>query len=88
MYIPSEKCSYILCRPEYLLMDAMEVKNKVEFSRSAVNKKTEQEIVEGVLGNNENETTKEGTEVFETDISTEPVTINVKPFLKKINQLF
>ena len=35
-------------------IDAMEVKNRVEFSRSTVNKKTEQEIVEGVLGNNDN----------------------------------
>ncbi len=60
-------------------IDAMEVKNKVEFSKSAVSKKTEQEIVEGVLGNDGNESAKEGTEVFETDISTEPVTINVKP---------
>ncbi len=60
-------------------IDAMEVKNKVEFSKSAVNKKTEQEIVEGVLGNDNTESTKEGTELFETDISTEPVTISVKP---------
>ena len=30
-------------------IDEMEVKNKVEFSKSIVNKKTEQEIVEGVL---------------------------------------
>ncbi len=60
-------------------IDAMEVKNKVEFSKSLVSKKTEQEIVEGVLGSDGNESAKEGTEVFETDISTEPVTINVKP---------
>lgn len=60
-------------------IDAMEVKNSVEFSKSAVNRKTEQEIVEGVLGNNGNETPVEGTEVFETAISTAPVTINVKP---------
>ena len=30
-------------------IDAMEVKNKVEFSRSVVNKKAEQEIIEGVV---------------------------------------
>jgi BatD DUF11 like domain len=60
-------------------IDAIEVKNKVEFSRSAVNKKTEQEIVEGVLGNNEWDEKKENTEEFESSMSTEPVTINVKP---------
>jgi BatD DUF11 like domain len=64
-------------------VDAMQVKNKVEFSRSVVNKKTEQEVVEGVLGKGETETPAEGTEVFETDISTEPVTINVKPVPEK-----
>ncbi|MDZ4808281.1 MAG: BatD family protein [Bacteroidota bacterium] len=66
-------------------IDAMEVKNKVEFSKSAVNKKTEQEIVEGVFGNNDNESAKEGMEAFETDISTEPVTISVKP-LPSVNK--
>lgn len=64
-------------------IDAMQVNNKVEFSRSAVNKKTEQEIVEGVLGNNDNEPRGEGTEVFETDITTEPVTIHVKSIPEK-----
>jgi BatD DUF11 like domain len=61
------------------IIDAMEVKNKVEFSRSIVNKKTEQEIVEGVLGNKEDEAGGENTETFETDINTTPVVINVKP---------
>ena len=61
------------------IIDAMEVKNTVEFSRSAVNKKTEQEIVEGVLGNTNNEAPDENTSIFETDISTVPVTIQVKP---------
>ena len=65
------------------IIDAMQVKNKVEFSRSAVNKKTEQEIAEGIFGNNDNETPAKGTEVFETDISTEPVTITVKPAPEK-----
>ncbi len=64
-------------------IDAMEVKNKVEFSKSAVNKKTEQEIVEGVFGNNDAEAPKEGTEVLETTISTEPIVINVKPVPEK-----
>lgn len=60
-------------------VDAMQIKNTVVFSRSAVNKKTEQEIEEGILGNSDNEMQEEGTEVYETDISTEPVTITVKP---------
>lgn len=60
-------------------VDAMEVKNKVVFSRSVINKKTEQEIVEGILGNTNNESPVAGTEVFESNISTEPVTITVKP---------
>ncbi len=59
-------------------IDPMEVKNRVEFSRSTVNKKTEQEIIEGVLGIPE-EAHKENTEVFETDISTPFFSINVKP---------
>src|SRR5260221_2223360 len=66
-------------QPGAFTIDAMEVKNTVEFSRSAVNKKTEQEIVEGVLGNTNNELPDENTSLFETDISTVPVTINVKP---------
>lgn len=60
-------------------VDAMQVKNKVEFSRSVVNKKTEQQIAEGVLDNEEGEAPKEGASVFETEIATEPVTIRVKP---------
>lgn len=64
-------------------IDAMQVKNKVEFSRSAVNKKTEQEIVEGVLGSGDDEIPTEGTEVFETDITTEPVAITVRPLPEK-----
>jgi hypothetical protein len=70
-------------QPGVFTIDAMQVKNKVEFSRSAVNKKTEQEIAEGILGNTDNEPRGEGTDVFETDISTEPVIINVKPAPEK-----
>ena len=36
-------------QPGIFNIDAMEVQNKVEFSKSAVSKKTEQEIVEGVF---------------------------------------
>lgn len=58
-------------------IDPMEVKNSVEFSKSAVSKKTEQEIVEGVLNDDKKEV-HEGTETYETNISTESLTINVK----------
>jgi hypothetical protein len=64
-------------------IDAMEVKNKVEFSKSAVIKRTEQDIAEGILGRNDDEALVNGTEVFETDISTEPVSVNVKPLPEK-----
>jgi hypothetical protein len=60
-------------------IDAMEVMNKVEFSRSTINKKTEQEIAEGILGYNNEEAKQENTEVFETSMHTEPVMIHVKP---------
>ena len=59
-------------------VDAMEVKNKVEFSRSIVHKKAEQEIIEGVFEEEEKKAA-EGIEVFETMISTAPVSIKVKP---------
>ncbi len=64
-------------------VDAMEIKNKVEFSRSAVTKKTEQEIAEGILGDNDTEMPAEDKEVFETHIHTEPVLINVKAVPEK-----
>ncbi|HMK25771.1 MAG TPA: BatD family protein [Chitinophagaceae bacterium] len=59
-------------------IDAMEIKNKVEFSHSIVNKKTEQEIIEGMAGNNDEETKNENVEVYETSMHTEPVAIHVK----------
>ena len=64
-------------------IDAMEVNNKVEFSKNTVNKKTEQEIIEGVLGNNELDERKDNTEEFESNMSTQPVSINVKPLPAK-----
>lgn len=59
-------------------IDPMEIRNSVEFSRSAVNRKTEQQVTEGVFGN-EGRATEPGAATFETAISTEPVTIHVKP---------
>lgn len=60
-------------------IDQMELKNRVEFSRSRVNKKTEQQIAEGMLGAEETNAPEEGTEVFETTMHTDPVSVEVKP---------
>jgi hypothetical protein len=61
-------------------IDPMELTNKVEFSRNMVNKKTEQQIAENMYGKDEqNNKPDENTEVYETNLKTEPVTITVKP---------
>lgn len=60
------------------IIDPMEIRNSVEFSRSAVNRKTEQEVTEGILDNNDRVAELSAT-AYETTISTEPVTIHVKP---------
>ncbi|HRG80932.1 MAG TPA: BatD family protein [Chitinophagaceae bacterium] len=60
-------------------IDEMELKNRVEFSRNRVNKKTEQQIAEGMLGAEETTTAAEGTEVYETTMHTEPLKVEVKP---------
>ena len=56
--------------------------NKVEFSKSAVNKKTEQEIVEGVFEKTD-APSKNNTVVYENNITTEKITIHVKPYPDK-----
>jgi hypothetical protein len=64
-------------RPGLFAIDPMEVTNSVEFSKSAVNKKTEQEITEGVYKKND-PPHNENTVVVENSIRTEKVTIRVK----------
>ena len=59
------------------IVDAMEVKNRVEFFRSQVNRKTEQEIIEGVFEKEEEELTP-GAEIFETNMNTKPVAVKVR----------
>lgn len=66
-------------QPGTFTIDAMEVKNRIEFTRSAINKKTEQQIVEGLQGNSQEGAMNANTEVFETSMHSEPVTIRVKP---------
>ncbi|HEY6505215.1 MAG TPA: BatD family protein [Chitinophagaceae bacterium] len=65
------------------MIDAMEVLNKVEFSKSAVNKKTEQEIIEGVHENREEKSSDNNIVTYESSISTEKITISVKPYPEK-----
>lgn len=59
-------------------IDAMEVQNKVEFSKSAVSKKAEQVIVEGIFPENDI-ADHSNTVVYENNMSTETVAITVKP---------
>lgn len=70
-------------QPGRFTIDPMEVRNKVEFSRSAVNRKTEQKIAEGMMGIDTNEPVTEGTAVYETTISTAPLKVEVKPLPEK-----
>lgn len=64
-------------------IDAMEISNKVEFSRSEVNKKTEQEIAEGVLAPANDENFHTNTEVYENTMKTETIAVSVKPLPAK-----
>ncbi|MDP4265264.1 MAG: BatD family protein, partial [Bacteroidota bacterium] len=61
------------------VIDPMEVTNKAEFSKSAVDKKTEQEITEGVPRDNKDKE-KDNTVTYENSISTEKIAITVKPY--------
>ena len=69
-------------QPGIFNIDAMEVQNQVEFSKSIVSKKSEQEIVEGVF-RDENHEQKVNTIVFENNMKTGPVSITVKPTPQK-----
>ncbi len=70
-------------QPGVFTIDAMQIKSRVEFSRSAVSKKAEQEISEGVLVENDSNIPAEGTEVYESELSTTSISINVKPLPEK-----
>ncbi len=63
-------------------IDAMEVKNKVRFSKSQVSRPAEQEIIEGVVPERD-EYQDPNTAVFENSMSTRPVSITVKPVPEK-----
>ena len=68
---------YPLQEGQYMI-DPMEVVTKVDFSRSVVNKKTEQEIKEGVFAEDE-VSPKKGVETYETTMSSGSIPIIVKP---------
>jgi hypothetical protein len=69
-------------QPGIFNIDAMEVQNQVEFSKSIVSRKTEQEIVEGVFNDEEHEK-RANTVVFENNMKSAPVSITVKPTPEK-----
>ncbi|MDP9230293.1 MAG: BatD family protein, partial [Bacteroidota bacterium] len=76
-------------QPGTFIIDAMELENKVEFSRSVINKKTEQEVVEEMYGGNHEEKQNGNTEVYETTLQTEPVSVVVKPLpVKNLTESF
>ena len=61
-------------------IDAMELANQVEFSRSIVTKKTEQEISENMYGDNEEKRKHDpNAEVYEMNVKSNTVVITVKP---------
>lgn len=65
-------------------IDPMEIVNKVEFAKSAVRKKTEQQIAEGMMGGKDENEPAEGTTVVESTLRTEPISITVKPVPEKM----
>jgi len=69
-------------QPGVFTIDAMELANKVEFSRSVVNKQTEQEVTEHMY-NNDPQQNDSPAEVYEMKMKTDPVTIHVRPLPAK-----
>lgn len=69
---------YPLQAGEYQI-DPMVLQNKVEFSRTVMNRKTSQQVAEGMLNQEEAEDKPaEGTVTIETELKSEPLTISVK----------
>jgi hypothetical protein len=56
-------------------IDPMEIQNRIEFSRTTVSRKNEQEIEEGI----HDLSSPSSTESYENSISTPPVIVHVKP---------
>jgi len=64
-------------------IDPMELANEVEFSRSVVNKKTEQEVTENMYGLKAEEGENKNAEVYKINIRTNSVTVKVRPLPAK-----
>lgn len=60
-------------------IDAMEVENKIKFSKSNVYKKAEQVIIEGVVPDDSDMTADKNSTIVETQMATEALNIIVKP---------
>ena len=60
-------------------IDPMELANEVEFSRSIVNKKTEQEVTENMYGVKTDDDKDKNAEVYKLNIKTNPVAVKVRP---------
>jgi hypothetical protein len=68
-------------QPGIFTIDPMELANEVEFSRSVVNKKTEQEVTENMYGvkADDDGNKNKNAEVYKVNIKTNPVTVKVRP---------
>lgn len=65
------------------VVDPMEILNRVSFSHSAVSRKTEQQIAEGMMGIGDEVQPAPGTELFETRMQTDAVEVVVNPLPEK-----
>jgi len=66
-------------QPGTFTIDPMEVANEIEFSRSIVNKKTEQEVTENMYGTSTDDNENKNAEVYKVNIKTDPVVVKVRP---------
>src|SRR5437762_5553691 len=65
-------------------IDAMELENQIEFYRSAVSKKTEQEVTENMYGNDVEKNKRDANaEVYEMNIKSNRAVVTVKPLPAK-----
>jgi len=64
-------------------IDPMELANEVEFSRSIVNKKTEQQVTENMYGVKEDDEGDKNAEVYKINIKTDPLSVKVRPLPSK-----
>lgn len=67
-------------KPGNYTIDAMEVKNKVYFINEAKPSRKGSTVREGVLGGDDDPAPGKNSQVYETDMESEPVQITVKPF--------